>query len=274
MGHDSRHNEPARLNAGAAHARCGVSCSTFSMPVMKSPQASVSAPLVLVVEDEPGISTILVAYLERDGLRAQLAQDGQEAVQLFRQFHPDLVLLDIHLPAMDGIDVLRAIRDQGQTPVIMVTALADDVDKLVALRLGADDYVVKPFNPAEVVARVRAVLRRSQPRAATEASTPIRVGALEINEQEHMAVVYDSKGRSKPLALTLTEFRLLALLASQPKRCFSRTHLIDNCLPESDALERVIDSHLSKLRRKLQLAGQEQLIETVRGIGYRLWPEA
>ena len=240
---------------------------------MKQNQASVAAPLVLVVEDEPGIATILRAYLERDGLRAQVAQDGPEAVQLFRRHQPDLVLLDIHLPTMDGIDVLRTIRDQGQTPVIMVTALADDVDKLVALRLGADDYVVKPFNPAEVVARVRAVLRRTQAQPESKAA-PIRVGALEINSEEHSATVHDEKsGRAKPLPLTLTEFRLLALLAAQPRRCFSRAHLIEHCLPESDALERVIDSHLSKLRRKLQLAGQEQLIETVRGIGYRLWPE-
>ena len=130
---------------------------------MKTNTAPTAAPLVLVVEDEPGIATILSAYLERDGLRSQIASDGLQALQMFRQIAPDLVLLDIHLPTMDGIDVLRAIRDQGQTPVIMVTALADDVDKLVALRLGADDYVLKPFNPAEVVARVRAVLRRSQP---------------------------------------------------------------------------------------------------------------
>ena len=239
---------------------------------MKPTHSSAAAPLVLVVEDEPGISTILTAYLERDGLRAQNAHDGPQAVQLFRQFQPDLVLLDIHLPTMDGIDVLRAIRDHGQTPVIMVTALADDVDKLVALRLGADDYVVKPFNPAEVVARVRAVLRRTQAQPAQKPA-PIRVGQLEIDSDAHSAVVYDDNGRSRPLPLTLTEFRLLALLASQPRRCFSRSHLIEQCLPESDALERVIDSHLSKLRRKLQLAGQEQLIETVRGIGYRLWPE-
>ena len=260
-----RHNGPRNLcHPGVSRARHCL--------VMKPNQAPIAAPLVLVVEDEPGIATILRAYLERDGLRAQLAEDGAEALQTFRNLRPDLVLLDIHLPTMDGIDVLRSIRDQGQTPVIMVTALADDVDKLVALRLGADDYVVKPFNPAEVVARVRAVLRRSQAKAEPQAA-PIRVGALEINAEEHSALVYDEAGRSKPLSLTLTEFRLLALLAAQPKRCFSRAHLIEHCLPESDALERVIDSHLSKLRRKLQLAGQEQLIETVRGIGYRLWPE-
>ncbi|QNN57288.1 response regulator transcription factor [Diaphorobacter ruginosibacter] len=239
---------------------------------MNMNHASPAAPQILVVEDEPGIATILHAYLERDGLRTLTAHDGPEAVQAFRQFHPDLVLLDIHLPGMDGIDVLRAIRDQGQTPVIMVTAMADDVDKLVALRLGADDYVVKPFNPAEVVARVRAVLRRTQARPMPMAA-PIRVGALEIDSEAHSAVVYDAEGQAQPLPLTLTEFRLLALLASQPRRCFSRLHLIEHCLPESDALERVIDSHLSKLRRKLQLAGQENLIDTVRGIGYRLWPD-
>lgn len=234
-------------------------------------QPTATTPLVLVVEDEPAIASILTAYLERDGLRSRMASDGQEALQLFRQLRPDLVLLDIHLPGMDGIDVLRAIRDDSQTPVIMVTALADDVDKLLALRLGADDYVVKPFNPPEVVARVRAVLRRTQARK-NPAPAPIRVGPIEIDTEAHSAVVYDNEGRALPLPLTLTEFRPLACLAAQPRRCFSRSHLIEHCLPESDALERVIDSHLSKLRRKLQLAGQEGLIETVRGIGYRLWP--
>ena len=238
---------------------------------MNSSAQTMSTPLVLVVEDEPGIASVLTAYLERDGLRSRVAADGHEALQIFKQIRPDLVLLDIHLPHMDGVDVLRAIRNEDQTPVIMVTALADDVDKLLALRLGADDFVVKPFNPPEVVARVRAVLRRTQ-KANPAAPAPIRVGPVEIDDHAHSAVVYDNTGRPQPLALTLTEFRLLSCLASQPRRCFSRAYLIEHCLPESDALERVIDSHLSKLRRKLQLAGQEELIETVRGIGYRLWP--
>mgnify|MGYP000031126994 FL=1 len=240
-----------------------ITMTTFAQPA--------STLLVLVVEDEPAIASILSAYLERDGLRIRMAQDGEEALQSFRQLRPDLVLLDIHLPKVDGVDVLRMIRNDSEVPVIMVTALADDVDKLLALRLGADDYVVKPFNPPEVVARVRAVLRRTQAKPAAIAA-PIRVGPIEIDVEAHSAAVYDSAGHATPLALTLTEFRLLACLAAQPRRCFSRAHLIENCLPESDALERVIDSHLSKLRRKLQLAGQEGLIETVRGIGYRLWP--
>lgn len=228
--------------------------------------------LALVVEDEPHIASVLTAYLERDSLRAHTAHDGTQALQLFRQLRPDIVLLDVSLPGMDGLDVLRAIRDEGQTPVIMVTAMADDLDKLLALRLGADDYVSKPFNPLEVMARIRAVLRRSQGPATATRDAPIRVGQIEIDPRAHSAVVYDAGGRPVPLSLTLTEFRLLSCLAAQPRRCFSRSYLIDSCLPESDALERVIDSHLSKLRRKLQLAGQEGLIETVRGIGYRLWP--
>lgn len=244
--------------------------SAMNLPA--APQAT--GPLVLVVEDEPGIATILSAYLQRDGLRAQQAHDGLEALRLFRQRKPDMVLLDIHLPGMDGLDLLRAIREDGNTPVIMVTALADDVDKLLGLRLGADDYVVKPFSPPEVVARVRAVLRRTQaqPAAPARGTQRIRVGRIEIDQEAHAAFAHGEDGRSVALPLTLTEYRLLACLAAQPRRCFSRSHLIDHCLPESDALDRVIDSHLSKLRRKLQQAGQGDLIETVRGIGYRLWP--
>lgn len=184
-------------------------------------------PMALIVEDEPHIASILTAYLERDGLRAQIAQDGTQALQLFRQVRPDIVLLDISLPGMDGLDVLRAIRDEGQTPVIMVSAMVDDVDKLLALRLGADDYVSKPFNPPEVVARIRAVLRRTQ--APHGKDTPTRVGQIEIDPQAHSAIVYDAAGHPTLLSLTLTEFRLLSCLASQPRRCFSRTHLIDNC---------------------------------------------
>ncbi|WP_295853262.1 response regulator [uncultured Xylophilus sp.] len=232
-----------------------------------------SGPLVLVVEDEPAIADILVAYLHRDGLRSCRAADGTAALRVFREQRPDLVLLDIHLPGMDGVDVLKNIRADNDTPVIMVTALADDVDKLLALRLGADDYVVKPYSPPEVVARVRAVLRRTGAAAArAPAAAVLRVGRLEIDQDAHMVRVQTDDGRFEPLALTLTEFRLLACLAAQPRRCFSRSHLIETCLPESDALDRVIDSHLSKLRRKLQAAGNGELIETVRGIGYRLWP--
>ena len=234
-----------------------------------------SGPLVLFVEDEPSISDILVAYLQRDGLRTVHTADGLEALQLFRRMRPDIVLLDIRLPGMDGVDILKTIRNESEIPVIMVSALADDLDKMLSLRLGADDYVVKPYNPAEVVARVRAVLRRtSVVQAQSHTSAPLRVGRLEIDQQAYMARAYSEDDEPQVLPLTLTEFRLLRTLANQPRRCFSRSELIEACLPESDALDRVIDSHLSKLRRKLQDAGCDDLIETVRGIGYRLWPES
>jgi DNA-binding response OmpR family regulator len=260
--------------AGLPAAPCRSGAKVFlADPDMNTP-SSPPGPLVLVVEDEPGIASILTAYLQRDGMRAQQVGDGEQALRLFRQLRPDMVLLDIHLPGMDGLDLLRAIRDAGQTPVIMITALADDVDKLLGLRLGADDYVVKPFSPPEVVARVRTVLRRARQQPPAAGLAPIRIGSIEIDQQAHAALVYQPDGSAVSLPLTLTEFRLLACLAAQPRRCFSRSHLIEHCLPESDALDRVIDSHLSKLRRKLQQAGQEELIETVRGIGYRLWPDA
>ncbi|MDB5849428.1 MAG: DNA-binding response regulator [Rhodoferax sp.] len=250
------------------------SYSDLSAKPLTPPPAD-PGPLVLIVEDEPGIADILAAYLKREGLRTQIASDGQTALRLFGQIRPDLVLLDIHLPGMDGVDVLKNIRADSDTPVIMVTALADDVDKLLSLRMGADDYVVKPFSPPEVVARVRAVLRRTGARPANAArAAPIRVGRLLVDLEAHGASTVDDAGGMQPLPLTLTEFRLLACLASQPRRCFSRSYLIETCLPESDALDRVIDSHLSKLRRKLQNAGHGELIETVRSIGYRLWPGA
>ena len=226
----------------------------------------------LIVDDEKPARDEL-AYLlgQHSDIEVAEAYGADEALAAIAVSRPDLVLLDIHLPKVDGVDVLKMIRSDGDVPVIMVTALADDVDKLLALRMGADDYVVKPFTPPEVVARVRAVLRRTQAKPAPVAA-PTRVGPIEIDVEAHSAAVYDDQGNPVSLSLTLTEFRLLACLAAQPRRCFSRSYLIENCLPESDALERVIDSHLSKLRRKLQLAGQDGLIETVRGIGYRLWP--
>lgn len=231
-----------------------------------------NAPLILIVEDEPDIADVLDSYLRRDGYQTQRAQDGERALQLHQQMKPDLVLLDIRLPAPNGMEVLREIRRAWDTPVIMVTALADDTDKLVALHIGADDYVVKPFNPGEVVARVKAVLRRQQ--AATRPSRPISLGRIQIDHEAHLASVIDDDGQPRPLTLTLTEFRLLAHMGRNPRRCFARQDLIQACLPESDALERVIDSHLSKLRHKLQQAGAGSLIESVRGVGYRLWPES
>jgi len=226
--------------------------------------------LVLIVEDEPQIAEILEAYMARDGFRTVTARDGETALQHHGRLAPDLVLLDVKLPRLDGFEVLARLRASGSdTPVIMVTALGEDLDKLASLRIGADDHVVKPFNPLEVVARARAVLRRTLQRGGGPARC-LRVDRLEVDLSAHAARLVGADG---PLALDLTptEFRLLAHMARQPARAFSRSDLLDACLPEEgDALERTVDSHISKLRRKLEAAGATGFLDTVRGIGYRL----
>jgi two-component system response regulator AdeR len=186
--------------------------------------------------------------------------------------HPDLVLLDIGLPGGDGLEALVAIRRRMDTPIIMVTALDDEVTKLSSLRMGADDYVTKPFNPSEVVERVRAVLRRVQ---GTLGRRTLSVGKLVIELDARVVSCRNDEDETLArIALTPTEFEILAHMAKQPRRAFSRSELLDAASPDSDAYDRVVDSHLSKLRQKLAVAGCAQMIEPVRGLGYRLWPES
>lgn len=225
--------------------------------------------LVLIAEDEPEIADILRAYLAREGLRSAHALNGRQALELQLQLKPDLLLLDVRMPVLDGWQVLAEVRRRGSMPIIMITAHDQDVDKLSALRMGADDYVVKPFNPAEVAARVRAVLRRTRAQGGADQGGMLRVGPLEI-DLEAFRVSVDTGSGPRLLALTLTEFRLLAHLARMPRRVSSRGELLQACLPESEALERTVDSHLSKLRRKLEEAGVHGLPVSVRGVGYCL----
>ncbi len=194
---------------------------------------------------------------------------GRRALDLHLSLKPDLVLLDVQMPLADGWQVLSELRHRGSTPVIMLTALDQDIDKLMGLRIGADDYVVKPFNPAEVVARVQAVLRRARTASETETSRVLRVPPFEIDLDQHEAVVQSGNARHV-LSLTLTEYRILAQLARYPKRVFSRAELLSTCLPEGDALERTVDSHVSKLRKKLEECGVSGVPTGVRGVGYRL----
>ena len=219
-------------------------------------------PLVLVVEDEPQIAAILEGYLQSSGYRTERADDGKEALRLFHSAHPDLLLLDVMLPEIGGLEVLKTIRAESTTPIIMLTARTEELDKLLALELGADDYVTKPFRPREVMARVKAVLRRSQPGGQ---SAPLRVGELELDPLRASVQIGD-----EALRLTATEFRLLHHLASAPGRIFNRNELLEAALPESEALERVIDVHLRNLRKKLEAVGASEMLQTVRGMGYRL----
>jgi two-component system, OmpR family, response regulator AdeR len=220
------------------------------------------SPLVLIVEDEPDIADLLEAYLRREQFRTERASDGSSAVALHRAARPDLVVLDVNLPEFDGFEVLRKIRETAQTPVIMVTALAQDLDKLLGLKLGADDYVVKPFSPLEVVARVKAVLRRVRLQAATQ---PLRLSNLELDP-----VAVRVRVAGNPLDVTISEYRILEHLMRHPNRAFTRAELLEVALPDSEALERVIDTHLGNLRKKLELAGMPDIIQTVRGMGFRL----
>ena len=217
--------------------------------------------LILIIEDDIEIVRILQAYFERDGFRTVAATDPLTGLAHHQRLKPDLVVLDVKMPRMDGYETLAALRRTDDTPVLMVTALAEDLDKLQALRLGADDYVVKPFNPLEVVARARAILRRAQ---GGRQGAILRAGRLSIDTEAHTVQV-----DSERIAVTRTEYRLLVHMVRSPNRVFERSALIDACLPESEAMDRTVDSHVSNLRRKLVAAGLPDLLTVVRGVGYR-----
>jgi len=219
--------------------------------------------LILIAEDEPEISRILTAYFERDDYRVVTAQDGELALTHAQTLKPDLVILDVGLPKLDGFEVLGRLRQTSDIPVLMATARVDDLDRLTGLHLGADDYVVKPYNPAEIVARARAILRRG----AFRAERLISFADLAANPVGH---VISAGVPPQPLDLTLIEFNLLLHLLRNPQRVFSRMDLIDACMPESDAQERTVDSHVAHLRRKLTASSSTAKIESVRGLGYKL----
>jgi two-component system, OmpR family, response regulator AdeR len=222
--------------------------------------------LILIAEDDDEISAILDAYLVREGFRTVRASDGQVALELDELLKPDLVLLDITMPQVDGWHVLAELRRRGETPIIILSALDQDIDRLQGLRFGADDYVVKPFNPVEVVARAKAVLRRA---SASRSARVLRTGPLTIDLDSYEVKVERPEG-SATLTLTLTEFRLLTFLAKNPQKVYSRSELVDACLSETGALERTVDSHISNIRKKIEITGAEGLLPGIRGVGYKL----
>lgn len=223
---------------------------------------------ILVVEDDYDIGDIVEHYLKKNGFNVLRALNGQQAIEIHAQQQIDLVILDVKLPILNGWEVLNHIRQSKQTPVIMLTALDQEVDKVTALRIGADDFVVKPFNPNEIIARVEAVLRRSAMSSQAKAKI-ISFKSIEINTET--LCVYIIKEHSKALLnLTLTEFKILALMSQAPYKVFTRSELMNHCLPDGDALERTVDSHISKLRKKLEDHHQTDLLINVRGVGYRL----
>ena len=220
---------------------------------------------ILVVDDEPQIVQLVRDYLEHGGFKVLTAADGATALRLASTQHPDLVVLDLGLPGMDGLDVTRSLRRDGSVPIIMLTARADESDKLVGLELGADDYLTKPFSPKELVARVRSVLRRSE--AALTAADIIRVGDdVELNVPKMELTI-----NGRQIDLTPTEFQLLAAIARQPGRVFSRSQLLNAIHGVAfDSYERAIDAHIKNLRRKIEPDPRNpRYLQTVFGVGYR-----
>jgi DNA-binding response OmpR family regulator len=221
---------------------------------------------ILVVDDERHIVDLVRLYLEKEGFRVAEAHDGEEALAAQARHDPDLVILDVMLPKVDGFEVCREIRRRGDTPILMLTARTDDVDAIVGLELGADDYVTKPFNPRELVARVKAILRRTD--ATARGARPIVVGALRVDPRRREATVGDRR-----LELRAREFDLLAALARDPGVVLTRDGLLEDVWGTDFPGEtRTIDVHVAEVRKKLGEDGPP--IETVRGVGYRLVPPA
>ncbi len=221
---------------------------------------------VLVVDDEPAIVQLVRDYLERAGFDVTTAATGEAALQLFGRARPDLVILDLALPEMDGLDVARLMRRSGDVPIIMLTARADEADRVAGLELGADDYVTKPFSAREIVARVRAVMRRAQLAAMRE--EVVRVGESIVLDAPRMQVSVDGR----EVGLTATEFQLLLHMARQPGRVFTRAQLLDAVHGVAvESYERAIDAHVKNIRRKIERDPRApRHLQTVFGVGYRL----
>ncbi len=218
---------------------------------------------ILIIDDEPKIIEICQDYLHAAGFEVLRAVDGVQGLAAARHEHPDLVVLDLMLPGMDGLDVCRELRREGDIPIIMLTARVEETDRLIGLELGADDYLTKPFSPRELVARVRTVLRRVSGNPSAEL---IHAGDLTLDRSRYLVLLPQGE-----ISLTPTEFEILAILASQPGRIFSRAQLLTAVRGVSfESYERAIDSHIRNLRRKIEPPGEEPYyIITVHGAGYK-----
>jgi two-component system alkaline phosphatase synthesis response regulator PhoP len=223
---------------------------------------------ILVIDDEPKIVKQARDYLEKGGFRVFAAGDGTTGLAIARHEWPDLVVLDLNLPGIDGLDVCRALRRESAVPIIMLTARVEETDRLIGLELGADDYITKPFSPRELVARVRAVLRRVQ--GGVRQPGRIRAGDLEIDLHGHRVT-----RAGEPVRLTRTEFNLLATLAQHPGQTFTRAQLLDRLHGVAyEGFDRSVDAHVKNLRRKLEPDPVEpRYVLTVYGVGYRFTDE-
>jgi len=220
---------------------------------------------VLIVEDDPNTASLVVTYLEREGFATLVEHNGVQGLRTARQQRPDLVILDLMLPGIDGLEICRRLRTESEVPILMLTAREEEIDRVLGFSLGADDYVVKPFSPRELVERVKAILRRARP-AAVEPTIVLQHGALLLDPEKHKVSC-----AGEPVNLTSSEYKLLYTLMAAPGRVFSRGELLRHFYVHEEAVvDRVIDVHINKLRQKIEPDPARPIyVETVRGFGYR-----
>ncbi|MBV8367877.1 MAG: response regulator transcription factor [Candidatus Eremiobacteraeota bacterium] len=225
-----------------------------------------AARTVLLVDDEPALVDVLESYLHDDGFTVVRANDGPTALERFEQHRPDLVLLDINLPGLPGTEVLRRMRAVRDVPIIMLTGRVDEVDRVVGLELGADDYVGKPFSPREVVARVKSVLRRTEQRDGSAVSRERRVGGIAIDP-----VAHEVRVEGKLVTLTPTQFKILDVLAAHVGQTLTRDQLLEHVSADGDVFDRTLDRHIANLRARIEPdSGSPRYIITVFGVGYKM----
>lgn len=217
--------------------------------------------MILIIEDELKVANLLADYMIEAGYQPQIVQDGKQALLKFQKISPDVVLLDVMLPGKDGMEICKEIRHQSAVPIIIITARVEEVDRLLGLELGADDYICKPFSPREVVARVKAILRR------IDNGKPFNNSVLQLDESRHTATI-----NTQQVELTAVEFKLLKILTNDPGHIYSRTKLMDSIYDDHRIVsDRTIDSHIKKLRKKLTAINNgEDIIRSVYGVGYKL----
>jgi DNA-binding response OmpR family regulator len=230
---------------------------------------AMDGPTVLVVEDEPTVAEVVSVYLERAGYRVVVASDGQEALEILESQSPDLVVLDLTLPEVDGLEITRWLRARGEVPIIMLTARRDEVDRILGLELGADDYMVKPFSPQELVSRVKAVLRRTYGSTAMKAKPPLEVANLRIDPRTRVV-----EAHGEEISLTAKEFDLLWELARHPRRVFNRDQLLDLVWGLTKYIDpSTVTVHVHRLREKIEAdPSNPRHIQTVWGVGYKFEP--
>ncbi len=221
---------------------------------------------ILIVEDDKNTATLVATYLEKEGYLPLVENDGAQGLSVAQTEKPDLIILDLMLPGMDGLDICRRLRQESNVPILMLTAREEEIDRVLGFSLGADDYVVKPFSPRELVERVKAILRRTEQSMIHEDSGILRCGDLQLDPEKHKVTL-----SGEAVQLTMSEYKLLHALMTTPGRVFSRGELLRQFYVHEEAVvERVIDVHINKLRQKIEVdPAQPVYIETVRGFGYR-----